>query len=212
MCRITISRFYRDTAVLAHLGTEVLPVLAEHALARGETGLRCWSAGCASGEEAYSLVLLWDRVAGKAYPQLDIHVTATDIDTVLLERARVACYPFSSVKALPAAWLQAAFSQKQGGYCLEQRLRSKVSFLCQDIRQGVPNKGFHLVLCRNMAFTYFDKWLQSTVLATIHASLRAGGVLVLGGHESLPDECSGFNQWLPQQPISRRTDAVNRPG
>ena len=105
-CRVTVSRFYRDKSVLEHVGNEVLPALAETAIAAGETRLRGWSAGCAMGEEAYSLVLIWDKIASRDYPHLDIRVTGSDIDSVLLQRATRACYSHSSIKALPGAWLQ----------------------------------------------------------------------------------------------------------
>lgn len=195
LCRITISRFYRDKVVLEHLRSEVLPDLAQVAIQADNTMLRGWSAGCAMGEEAYSLVLIWDRAMVKHYPQLDIQVTATDIDEVLLQRASRACYSYGSVKALPAEWLKSAFTRQQNDYCLETRLRNKVDFIEQDIRHSIPVGPFHIVFCRNMAFTYFDLPLQLKILERIRNSLVDGGALVIGGHESLPEGFSGFCQW-----------------
>ncbi len=204
LCRVTVSRFYRDKVVLEHVSTEVLPKLARAAIDAGDTTLRGWSAGCAMGEEAYSLILIWDNLVGKDFPQLDIHVTGTDIDALLLERAVLACYSHSSIKALPVAWLQSAFSQNDNAYCLEARLRNKVRFLKQDIREKMSEGSFHFVFCRNMAFTYFENTLQLEVLEYIRNSLVDGGALVIGGHESLPESFTGFEQWSKQRAIFRK--------
>ncbi len=204
LCRVTISRFYRDKMVLSHLRTEVLPALAQRAGEYEDARLRCWSAGCASGEEAYSLVLIWEMAVARYYPQLDIHVTATDIDGKLLERAARACYSFSSIKALPEAWINTAFIQKGKNYCLEEHFRNKVTFGMQDIRQNVPSGMFYVVFCRNMAFTYFARALQYKVLENIRKTLIDGGALVIGGHESLPEGETGFQQWAGCRAIYRK--------
>ncbi len=204
LCRVTVSRFYRDKVVLEHVRSEVLPELARIAVDAGDTLLRGWSIGCAMGEEAYSLVLIWDRTVGNDLPQLDIQVVGSDIDEGLLQRAKRACYSYSSVKAVPEDWLNSAFTHQQDEYCLDARLRSKASFIKQDIRQKLPAGPFHIVFCRNMAFTYYEKELQLEVLAHIHNSLVDGGALVIGGHESLPEGFSGFEHWSKQKAIFRK--------
>jgi chemotaxis protein methyltransferase CheR len=204
LCRVTISRFYRDKVVLEHISKEVLPALAQAAVTSGETTIRCWSAGCAAGEEAYSLVLMWDKLVRNRFPELDIQVTATDIDQVMLDHAKSACYPYSSIKALPEGWIDSAFSQQGETFCLDPRLTSKTIFIEQDIRQSLPSGRFHIIFCRNMAFTYFDKALQLEVLDNIHRCLVDGGALVVGGHESLPVGYSGFCPWSEQRAIFRK--------
>ena len=114
MCRITISRFYRDKLVWRRIGDAILPELAETAHRRGEKALRCWSAGCASGEEPYTLSLLWHFSSQHPLPPLTL--IATDSDAHLLKRAEAACYPFSSVKALPDEWRSTAFEHKDEVY------------------------------------------------------------------------------------------------
>lgn len=203
-CRVTVSRFYRDKVVLEHVRTEVLPELAEAAIAAGDTTLRSWSAGCAMGEEAYSLILIWDKSVGIDYPQLDIEIVGSDIDELLLQKAIRACYTYGSIKALPESWLKSAFTQQNNEYCLESRLRNKACFSRQDIRDRHTKGSFHIVFCRNMAFTYFDNALQIEILDYIHHTLVDGGALVIGGHESLPDGFSGFEQWSKQRAIFRK--------
>lgn len=205
LCRVTVSRFYRDKVVLEHVRTEVLPELSKSAIDAGNTTLRGWSAGCAMGEEAYSLVLIWNETVGKQFPQLDIEVIGSDIDEVLLQRASRACYSYGSVKALPEAWLNSAFTQNKNEYCLETRIRNKVSFFKLDIRDKLIKGPFHIVFCRNMAFTYFEYALQLEMLEHIRNNLVDGGALIIGGHESLPEGFSGFEQWSKQRAIFRKT-------
>ena len=200
-CRVTVSRFYRDKVVLEHMRHHVLPILAQAAIATRSPLLRGWSAGCAMGEEAYTLALIWDKDAGKDFPQLDIHITATDIDEILLQRARRGCYSYGSVKALPEGWLQSSFTRQDDEYCLHSHFLSRVNFIKQDIRDQLDAGPFHIVFCRNMAFTYFDYELQLEILAHIHNSLVDGGALIIGGHESLPEGFSGFEQCLKQRAI-----------
>ncbi|MCG6938082.1 MAG: chemotaxis protein CheR [Gammaproteobacteria bacterium] len=204
LCRVTISRFYRDKVVLEHISKEVLPVLAQAAVTSGETIIRGWSAGCAAGEEAYSLVLMWDRLVSNYFPELDIQVIATDIDPVMLGHAISACYTYSSIKALPEEWIDIAFSQQEDVFCLDSRLRNKVTFNEQDIRQSLPTNVFHIIFCRNLAFTYFDNSLQLEVLENIRDCLVDGGALIIGGHESLPGGYSGFCQWPGQRAIFQK--------
>jgi len=186
-CRITISRFCRDRAVFEQLGSDLLPELARAAVARGSLRLRAWSAGCASGEEPYSLNLLWRLQAGRVCAPVGLQVTATDADEALLERARTAIFPSSALRELPAEWRGAAFERCGEQYRLLPEFRMGVEFLRQDIRQEQPPPPFDLILCRNGVFTYFEPTLQRQLSERIAEQLGAGGILVLGTHESLPD-------------------------
>jgi chemotaxis protein methyltransferase CheR len=204
LCRITVSRFYRDKTVLQHLQAEVLPGLAGAALNAGDGLLRAWSAGCAMGEEAYTVLLIWDMALRDDFPGLDIDVIGSDIDNELLDRARRGCYESSSIKALPEQWLNSVFVKHKNEYCLDARLRNKVRFISQDIRNKTIEGSFHIIFCRNMAFTYFEHTLQLEVLQYLHANLVDGGTLIIGGHESLPGGFCGFEQWSKQRAIYRK--------
>ena len=202
-CRITISRFWRNHAVFELLGTDILPKLAERLRQHGENTLRCWSAGCACGEEAYSLRLLWEMETGQFYPEIALKVTATDTDPGMLQRAQEGLYPGSSLRELPWDWRAKAFVPEGRLYRLQRPFRDNVTLLEQDIRQTVPQGRFQLILCRNQAFTYFDQNGQTTTACRLAASLEPGGVLVLGSHEHLP-ETVGLHQdsrspWLYTQ-------------
>ena len=192
-CHITISRFYRDRGVFDALERELLPALAARAL--GEDGvIRCWSAGCASGEEPYTLAILWKLRVQPAFPSVHLRIIATDVDAEVLERARVARYPAAALRELPPALTSVAFFRSGDDYVLEPELRAEVELRLQDIRGGQPSEHFHLVLCRNLAFTYFDVPLQREILEGIRQRTLPGGFLVIGRHEALPPGATG---WMP---------------
>jgi chemotaxis protein methyltransferase CheR len=208
LCRITISRFFRDHAVFDALGADVLPRLARRAAARGDHLIRCWSAGCASGEEPYSLALLWRFRIAPQFPGVDLRIVATDVDAHMLERARRGCYMVGSLRELPERWSAAAFERRGRQLCLRTPYRASVRFRRQDIRSAIPAGPFDLVLCRNLAFTYFDDAIQLDVLRRIAERLGDEAYLVIGGHETLPEGGAGFTaRGLPRalfRKLSRR--------
>jgi chemotaxis protein methyltransferase CheR len=207
LCHITISRFYRDRGLFDHLRDEVLPAFAARAAADGGTRpIRCWSAGCASGEEAYTVALIWRLAVARTAPGVRLEVIGTDVEPALLERARRACYPASSLRELPGEWVTRAFERRDSHQCLRPALREGVSFLEQDLRRESPGGGFHTVLCRNLAFTYFDAETQQAVLARLRDCLLPGGVLVIGSHESLP-ACHDLQRLSASEPLYCRSDA-----
>lgn len=204
-CRIPISRFYRDRAVFTALGRCVLPVLAGTLRKRGGTEVKCWSAGCASGEEAYSLKITWEQMVQPRFPDMTINILGTDADSTLLERARNACYQAGSLKDLPRAWLATAFDRDNGLYCLRPQIRAGIIFERQDIRERLPEGPFDLILCRNLVFTYFDAALQERLFDALSLRLDEGGYLVVGAHEALPGKGAGFAPLAAGLPIYRRT-------
>jgi len=194
LCRVSISRFYRDQGVWNCLERELLPQLALQASVRDETRLRIWSAGCASGEEPYTLALMF--ALGDAPKSCKPEILATDADPHLLARARRTCYPGSSLRELPVKW-RAAFEKSGDEFCLGPEYRTPVQFLVQDIRQDFPDGRFDLILCRNLVFTYFQAPLQAVIAGRLAEVLVPGGLLLLGSHESLPEVVPGLAQERP---------------
>ncbi len=203
-CRIPISRFYRDRAVFDALGRTLLPDLAERAAMRGDREVRCWSAGCASGEEVYTLRLLWDLVPQPSDPNMRLTILGTDAEEVMLRRAAAACYPRGSFKDAPTDWPERAFARENDMLCLRLEFRRDIVFRHEDIRTQQPEGPFDLVLCRNLAFTYFAGDLQRRTLAAIAHRLRPGGLLVLGAHERLPAGAGTFVRAGAALPIWRK--------
>ena len=184
LCRVSISRFYRDHSLFKTLQEKVLPDLARNF---EKSELRCWCAGCAGGEEPYSLAIMWDRELAMQLPEHRLRVLATDTDEVQLERGRRGCYPPSALRELPAEWREGAFTLAAGVYSLRSEHLTRVEFQLHDVREVAPPGMFHLILCRNMAFTYFDKNMQSQVLKRLLKCLAVGGYLVIGTREELQD-------------------------
>ena len=194
LCRITVSRFYRDPAVFDRVQDELLTVARRHR-EHGRPRLRAWSVGAASGEEPYTLRILWrhalrDRVGG-----LPLHVTATEVQPHMRRRARRACYSSGSLTALPDGWVDRAFAYdpaRDDGphaepYVLRPVYRRRITWRADDLRASMPDGPFALLCCRNLAFTYFDASLQRWTLRRLLARLRPGGLLLVGADESLPD-------------------------
>ena len=204
LCRITISRFYRDRGVFDTLAEKVLPSLAEAVRQRGDNVLGIWSAGCGSGEEPYTLALLWHGELQSRFPGINIDVVATDSDPNMLERAESARYTYGSLKELPERLRERAFIREDDTYYLEPSYRRGVRFLEQDIREEQPEGRFDLVLSRNLVFTYFDENQQRELLGCIVGTMGDGAALVLGIHEQLPDTAHGLSAWFEKARIYRR--------
>lgn len=193
LCCVTISRFYRDKGVYDALRSTVLPELAERALSVDRRRILVWSAGCGSGEEPYTVALLWELAVKGSFPGCDIGVLASDSNPDLLRRAARACYPGSVLRELPVQWKSVAFESEDSGCCrLLPEFREKVHLVAHDLRAFAPGGRFDLVLCRNMAFTYWEDELQVETARRLGQVLRPGGYLVVGAHEALPNGVDGF--------------------
>jgi chemotaxis protein methyltransferase CheR len=199
LCRITISRFHRDRGVFERLEKEILPDLAS----RAKT-VRCWSIGCASGEEPYTLAILWRLRVQPLHPRVQLRLLATDVDAHLLERARMACYGEGSLHEVPGDLRLRAFTRSHDAYCLREEYRQGVELQLADVRTTMPDERFHLVLCRNIVLTYFEESLQREVLARIEQRILPGGFFVVGRHESLPDG-THLSPWKPGSSIFVRS-------
>jgi chemotaxis protein methyltransferase CheR len=208
MCRITISRFYRDRRVFEVLGVEVLPAIAAAAAQREVPALRAWSCGCASGEEAYTLAILWETRRADRFAGIEFEITATDADAAMLERARRGVFGRGSLRELPGDLLRTCSEQEGDAYRVRDAIRCRVSWLCQDVRRQLPEGPFDLVLCRNLVLTYFDEALQVEVMNRVAATVMPSGALVIGCHERLPVLDIAFQRWAPNLPIYRRMEPM----
>ena len=181
---VTISRFFRDREVFDLLENSIIPAIIKNRKEKG--GLKVWSIGCASGEEPYSFLLLWKGKYEKIFPQIHLTILATDINEKLLERAKEGKYKKSSLKEIPEEVLRSFFKIENGFYILDQSIREAVEFRRHDIVHEEPFLGMDIVFCRNLAFTYFSKESQMSVLKKIVSSLNEEGYLIIGKDESLP--------------------------
>ena len=186
-CHITISRFFRDRGIFEFVRRQVLPDIAARAKREGRDA-QVWSAGCASGEEPYTLKILWDVEVASAYPGVSLSIIASDVDKAMLTRAREGYFERTSLHELPPPLIEQAFDRLGLQYCVKPEHREGIEFLDQDLRTEMPPRIFDLILCRFVAFTYFAVPLQRKVLASMLERLRPQGYLVIGSHEQLPSD------------------------
>ena len=132
---------------------------------------------------------------------------STDIDSALLARAQEACYKLSSLKELPAEWHAQAFEKQGALFCLREMFRCDVAFARQDLRSELPQRLHDVILCRNLAFTYFEARLANETLDRLLSRLRQGGALVVGLHDRLPACAPRLAAW----PGCRATYRHERP-
>jgi len=184
-CHITISRFFRDRGIFDVVRRRVLPAIAARAKREGRDA-QAWSAGCASGEEPYTIKIIWNVEVASKYPGVSLSIIASDVDKAMLTRAREGCFERTSLHELPLPLIEPAFDRLGEYYTVKPRHREGIEFLDQDLRTEMPSRMFDLILCRYVAFTYFAEPLQRKVLARMLERLRPESYLVIGSHEHLP--------------------------
>lgn len=187
MMRITISRFFRDKYSWTVIENQILPEITTRAL-ENKRPVRCWSAGCASGEEPYSLAILWKEKILPAFPGARFEVLATDSDPFMLKRAVQGCYIHGSLKEMLPELKERAFSLEGSFWCLKEEYRRMVSFELQDIRKELPDGPFDIVFCKNLVAMYFSKEMAIRIFRQISEVMRTGSYLLLGNHETIAHE------------------------
>lgn len=185
-CYITISRFFRNKKVFEVLGEEIFPKLIERQKKKNENVIKCWSVGCASGEEPYSINIAWKEIA-KNRNDFELKITATELDRTVLERAEKGEYQSSSLKNVPDELLDKAFSKSNEHYIIKEKYKSNISFIQQNIKEELPEDKFQFIFCRNLVLTYFDEEYQNELLDKSLTKLEPGGFFVIGSNESIPE-------------------------
>jgi chemotaxis protein methyltransferase CheR len=201
-----VTRFFRENHHFEYLTTRVLPELLENARRGGK--IRIWSAGCSSGEEAYSIGLTILELAPDA-TELDVRILASDIDPEMLRRGNTGIYPVRQMGDVPKEMLRRWFRPITGsaGQDIEvgEELRELVRFRELNLLREWPMKGrFDIIFCRNVMI-YFDDETQNTVWGRYAEILRPGGTLCIGHSERIALGTQPFD--LVGQTIYRRQGA-----
>ena len=179
---ISVTHFFRDPEAYAALEATVLPRLAGRR--RGPEGMiRAWVAGCATGEEAYSIAMLLMEAAERSADAAGTHVFATDVDARAIAKAREGFYTDAEVADVPPHRLRRFFQREVGGYRVRRELRGTVLFATHNLLRDPPFSHLDLICCRNVLI-YLNRQAQDSVLETFHFALRPGGYLFLGAAES----------------------------
>jgi chemotaxis methyl-accepting protein methylase len=184
MLTVPISRYFRDPRLWQVLESQILPEL----VATHQERIGVWSAGCACGEEVYSLKILWEHMGRSVLHLPVLDITATDLNPRYLARAEEALYPLSSLKEVPQSLKAAYFQAEPGGrrFKLEPALKEGITWLTHDFFSGPPGFGFHLIFIRNNLLTYYPSKRTLPLLEAALKALCVGGYLILGSHEKLP--------------------------
>jgi len=159
----------------------VLPAIINEAMKRGR-GPCIWSAGCATGQEPYSIAVLLMETLGPDINTKGVTLLATDIDGKALNRARRGTFPAKEVKEIPATWRDKYFAHNNKGLRVVSTLVEMISFKIHDLTGEMPWNDMDLVVCHNVLI-YFLPALQTRVLKGFHGALKKDGFLLLGKAE-----------------------------
>ncbi|SFI52645.1 chemotaxis protein CheB [Albimonas pacifica] len=178
---IHVTGFFRDPEVFDRLAQSALPKLFEE-LPAGRP-LRIWSAGCSTGEEAYSLAIICDEVARARGEPLSVRILASDIDPAAISVARAGLYAGAATRGVSAERLKRYFVQEPGGWRVNADLREKVIFSVHDMLSDPPFSRIDLLACRNVLI-YLGDDAKRRVLESCLFALRPRGLLLLGRAET----------------------------
>jgi two-component system CheB/CheR fusion protein len=179
---INVTAFFRDPDAWEYIASDVIPrLLAE----RGpESPIRVWSAGCAAGQEAYTLAMLLAEALGADAFRRRVKIYATDVDEDALAEARAATYDAKAIESVPTSLAEKYFEQINGRYVFRKDLRRAVIFGRNDLVKDAPISRADLLVCRN-TLMYMNPETQRNVLGRLHFALSAQGTLFLGHAEML---------------------------
>jgi len=208
---IGVTNFFRDKDVWYHLEEFVLPVLISK-MPEG-TVLRAWVAGCSTGEEAYSLAIVFKEVLEKINPHggYSLQIFATDLDNEAIETARKGQFPLNIAADVSPKRLTRFFVKTEDGYRVNAEIREMVVFAKHNIILHPPFTKVDILTCRNLLI-YMDTELQRKLLGLFYYSLNADGVMVLGSAESLGTQSLFFTSIDAKQKIFKRSQTSVTPG
>ncbi|MET9311859.1 CheR family methyltransferase [Kribbella sp. NPDC003505] len=198
---INVTSFFRDTESWSYLQQEIIPELLGSADSDQE--IRVWSAGCSSGEEAYSLAIMFAQALGIEECARRVKIYGTDVDEEALREARTGAYSEKALEALPEDLRELYFEQSGSRLVFRSDLRRRVIFGRHDITRDAPISRLHLLVCRN-TLMYFNVEAQSQIIDRFHFALRPDGYLFLGKAEMLLSDGERFDVVNMRQRVFRR--------
>ncbi|WNF35855.1 protein-glutamate O-methyltransferase CheR [Bacillaceae bacterium IKA-2] len=205
MITTNVTKFFREQHHFEYITKDFLPQFA----ASQDKVVRIWTSACSSGEEPYSIAMSLEK-ALKSYRNLNYKLLASDINTEMLQKAKLGIYRREEVEGVPYDELKSFFKMGQGDneglLKVKESLQKKIVFqrinLVSDQQYPIKEK-VHIIFCRNV-FIYFSKDTQMQILKRFHEHLHQGGILILGHSESIPLSQGGWR--LIQKTIYEKTD------
>ena len=198
---INVTHFFRDPAAFALLGGQIIPDIVRQQTF--DRPLRIWVPGCSTGEEVYSITMLFLEHIGAAKRNIKLQVFASDIDADCVAFARNGIYPELIEADVAPGRLARFFTKEDHGYQVVRELRETVVFTGHSLLADAPFSGLDLISCRNL-FIYLSAEAQRKILSLFHFALRQGGVLFLGSAESVGNVSDRFEPISTKHRVYRR--------
>jgi chemotaxis methyl-accepting protein methylase len=203
---VSISHFFRDQNLWHTLEEEIIPDITA---GRSEK-IHAWSAGCALGQEAYSLAIKWDMLKKKCSALPELRILATDINPDCIGKAMAGVYGRSSIKGLSDEIKSAYFHASEDGkdYCVADYLKNYIAWEVHDLmKERPPAERFQIILLRNSLFTYHRPECISSVFMNVLDSLDDGGFFIIGSRERLPSQTHTLSPFKGSSYIFQKTKA-----
>ena len=207
---IGVTNFFRDPATWEQLRQEVIPALLVANRKPGQA-LRAWVPGCSTGEEAYSLAMIFKEALELAKPKgnFSLQIFATDLDRDAIDRARQGFFPENIAGDMSEDRLRRFFSKDVHGYRVRKEIREMVIFAPQNLIRDPPFTKLDILSCRNLLI-YLTTEVQEKLMPMFHYSLNPGGILFLGSAETIGDHTELFAPLHGKSRFFRRTESVLR--
>jgi chemotaxis protein methyltransferase CheR len=189
---VSISRFLRDYPLWRILEHEILPSFSL------KSEINIWSAGCACGEEVYSISIIGNRYKDKISSPPNIHITASDINPEYIEKARVGQYPRSSLREVPPGWHEQYFDNVKGKkwFKVKEYLKKGIDWDVRPFDRTVFRTDFDIIFLRNSLLTYYmSSPEKDMVFHSILNHLAPSGRLIIGAREKLSDHSPFLKKW-----------------
>jgi len=199
---VSVSRFFRDQMLWKIIEDHIMPdVLREN---RDE--VKFWDAGCACGEEVYSMKMLWETLHSRVDSMPDIEVWATDINPVYLRRAQEGIYSISSIKEVRKELREMyfIFQEDKNVFRINPLLQKGIFWKVHNMLYDFEENNFHIIFLRNNLLTYYRDEIKQPAFQKVVNSLAQGGFLIIGSHEKLPAESKVL------LPFGRQTDIFKK--
>ena len=186
--RVTITRFFRNAVMWEELGRLAARIWA---VQPADRIISAWSAGCAGGEEAYSLAMLFEQLTSDGKLSQDWEILGTDSDTNSLKRASRMTYRWGSVREIPDQLRERWFTEKDNSWVLDPSAGQNITFRQHDILNDPPPDNFNIILLRNNILTYNTESIQRRLLSDLRKCMEPKGLLIIGRKETVPED-AGF--------------------
>ena len=208
---IGVTNFFRDPAAWDQLRDQAIPALLASRPA-GQTALRAWVPGCSTGEEAYSLAMVFKEAAEKRKSKepFTLQIFATDLDKDAIEKARQGVFPANIAADVSEARLRRYFTKEGTGYRVRKDIREMVIFAPQNLIMDPPFTKLDILCCRNLLI-YLTPEVQKKLIPLFHYSLTPGGILFQGSAETIGDHIPLFYGLSGKSRLYRRTESLARP-